>query len=278
MTAPEGRAAGPSNLVVRVLSAIVLAPGVLAVIWLGGWAFAALVLAAAVLCYREWAEICGLGARAPLAWLGYGGLAAAGVLGGLGENQLAISAVLAVCAVTAAVGLRQRSRAWPALGVLYAGLPLLALLILRAGEAGLWALALVVAVTWATDIAAYFVGRTLGGPKLWPAVSPKKTWSGAIGGLAGAVIAGLAIVVVTGIGSHVSVALVSALLSVVAQFGDLAESAFKRHFGVKDSGELIPGHGGIMDRIDGLVAAAVGAWLIGLAAAGGDPSTGLTAL
>ena len=107
------------------------------------------------------------------------------------------------------------------------------------------------AIVWATDIAAYFAGRTIGGPKLMPAVSPKKTWSGAIGGALGAVVAGLIVVESAGLGVTPALVILAFMLSAVAQAGDLIESAIKRHFGAKDSSALIPGHGGLMDRLDG---------------------------
>jgi phosphatidate cytidylyltransferase len=124
-------------------------------------------------------------------------------------------------------------------------------------------------VVWATDIGGYFAGRTIGGPKLWVRVSPKKTWAGAIGGLTGSLIvaAGFA---ASGIGRMVSMLLLAAALSVVSQLGDLFESAVKRRFGVKDSSHLIPGHGGVLDRIDGFVAAIVLAAIIGVMRGGAD--------
>ena len=132
------------------------------------------------------------------------------------------------------------------------------------------------AVVWATDIAAYFVGRAVGGPKLAPRLSPNKTWSGSIGGLAGAVLAAVLVVHFGGVGGMPAAIVVAMALSTVAQIGDLAESAIKRRFGVKDASSLIPGHGGLMDRLDGFVAAAVLACLIGLAHGGMDaPARGL---
>ena len=131
-------------------------------------------------------------------------------------------------------------------------------------------------MVWATDIAAYFVGRAVGGPKLAPRLSPNKTWSGSIGGLAGAVLAAVLVVQFSGVGGFLSASLVAIALSIVAQIGDLFESAIKRRFGAKDAGTLIPGHGGLMDRLDGFVAAAVLACLIGLAHGGIDaPARGL---
>ena len=120
------------------------------------------------------------------------------------------------------------------------------------------------ATVWATDIFAYVVGRAIGGPLLWPRVSPNKTWAGAIGGLVGGVAAGTAVAYASGIGKLVAVGVVALVLSVLAQAGDLFESAVKRRFGAKDAGSLIPGHGGLMDRLDGFLVAALAALLIGI--------------
>jgi phosphatidate cytidylyltransferase len=117
---------------------------------------------------------------------------------------------------------------------------------------------------WATDVAAYFAGRIIGGPKLWPAISPNKTWSGAVAGAVAATAAGWAVAAVGGIEPIAPIFAVGFLLSVAAQFGDLFESALKRRFGVKDASHAIPGHGGLMDRLDGFLAAAVAAALVGV--------------
>ncbi len=165
---------------------------------------------------------------------------------------------------------------WLAAGILYASISALPPIVLRSShDFGLHAILFLFAVVWATDIAGYAVGRMVGGPKLWPAVSPKKTWSGAIGGVAGAVIFGSALVHFSGIAVGF-IAVLAAILSVAAQAGDLAESALKRQFGVKDASHIIPGHGGVMDRLDGFIVAALLAALIGLARGGFDqPGRGL---
>jgi len=138
------------------------------------------------------------------------------------------------------------------------------LLTLRPDPAfGLAAVLFVLAVVWATDIGAYAAGRTLGGPKLWPAVSPKKTWSGFVGGLIAALIAGIVVALIAGARPGLTIAILSVALSLASQAGDLFESALKRRFGVKDASHLIPGHGGLMDRVDGLTFAAPVAALIG---------------
>jgi phosphatidate cytidylyltransferase len=134
---------------------------------------------------------------------------------------------------------------------------------------GFAALMLVLLVVWATDIGGYFAGRLVGGPKLWPRVSPKKTWAGAIGGLAASL--GVAIgFAALDFGKTVPLLALAAVLSVTSQLGDLFESAVKRRFGVKDSSHIIPGHGGLMDRLDGFVAAVVLAALFGFLRGGAD--------
>ncbi len=140
--------------------------------------------------------------------------------------------------------------------MLASGRLLAALLWLRAdGATGRWNVLFVVFVVWASDIGAYAAGRLIGGTKLAPSISPGKTWSGAAGGLLAAVLVALAVAAVSGPVSARVVA-VAAGLSVISQLGDLFESWMKRHLGVKDSGRLIPGHGGLLDRLDGLLAAA----------------------
>jgi len=148
------------------------------------------------------------------------------------------------------------------IGALYIGLPVLALLTLRAAEQGLLLAFWTMALVWACDIGAYFAGRTFGGPKLMPAVSPNKTWAGLIGGVAGA---GLFAAILTLWGLDWRLAAATPLLAVLAQAGDLYESWLKRRAGVKDSGNLLPGHGGVLDRLDGLVPVAPVAALLVLA-------------
>jgi phosphatidate cytidylyltransferase len=153
---------------------------------------------------------------------------------------------------------------WIVAGIGYAAVLLAAPLVLRSGEFGFLTMVILFAVVWTTDVLGYFAGRTFGGPKLMPAVSPKKTWSGAVAGTLGAMI--VAVMLAKGFGGfHASaIALIALLLSVVAQLGDLLESWIKRRFGAKDASQLIPGHGGVMDRLDGFWAAALVGCLIGL--------------
>ena len=166
---------------------------------------------------------------------------------------------------------------WLVAGTFYAAIFFASLWFLRRDPAfGFTVLVWIFAMVWAVDIAAYFAGRRVGGPKLWPAVSPNKTWSGAIGGTIGGLIAGSIVIMVSGLMLRPMHAAIMLVLIIVAQLGDLMESAVKRRFGVKDSGHLIPGHGGLMDRCDSLIAAAPAALLIGAASGGIDaPAEGL---
>jgi phosphatidate cytidylyltransferase len=199
------------ELWLRVVSSLIMAPLAIAAAYLGGTWF-----------------------------IGFWLLAAAGVL----WEWMALVAGARSLAGAARAG-------WIALGAVYAGAMLAAPLVIRADPAfGFVAMIVLFAVVWATDVAAYFAGRLVGGPKLWPAVSPKKTWSGAIAGAAAAAL--------------------SFGLSVAAQLGDLFESALKRRFDVKDASHTIPGHGGLMDRLDGFLTAAVAAAIAGVIRGGVD--------
>ncbi|UFS78736.1 phosphatidate cytidylyltransferase [Tardiphaga sp. 37S4] len=159
---------------------------------------------------------------------------------------------------------------WIGLGVVYALAAFAASIVVRLDPVwGFSALMFILLVVWMTDIGGYFAGRGIGGPKLWPRVSPKKTWAGAIGGfvLSLAVAAGFAM---DGFGSLLPLLMIATVLTVLSQLGDLFESAVKRKFGVKNSGQIIPGHGGLLDRLDGYVFAVVAAAVIGLLRGGAD--------
>jgi phosphatidate cytidylyltransferase len=266
-----GPARQVSNLQLRVISSVVLIVAVLAVTWLGGVAFRLLAALIAGAIFYEWS------AMSRTATSGRYQLVAAALLGvvllallfGYSAAGVLILLALSVAASLLDSGIGGQGL-WTPAGLAYAGLSGLSLAYLRDGDqTGLAAILFLFAVVWATDIAAYFVGRSLGGPKLAPAISPGKTQSGALGGIVGGVLAGIALAAFLGLGNFQTLALVAFLLSVVSQVGDLFESWVKRRHGVKDSGNLIPGHGGVMDRVDGLVAAgfalyAIG-WLLGSA-------------
>lgn len=214
-----------SDLKVRLISAFAIAAVALTCIWLGGWWIAALALAAMAAMIRE-------------LWL---------MVTRRGEPTPGRKRVLA-------------------LGIAYICLAGLAFIWLRAQEPyGFLSIFWAAVVVTAADVGGYFAGRVFGGAKLWPSISPKKTWSGLGGGVALAfLVGGLFSWATTGT-YFIQVCLVSMIAALVAQGGDLAESALKRHFDVKDASSLIPGHGGVLDRLDGhmaavLVAAAVTAW------------------
>lgn len=258
---------GPSNLRLRVLSALVLIPLALLFTWLGGFPFRVFVAVVAVAMIYEWLTITAGRAWGRMHWLTAGLLAAVMLLlaAGLAPGVLLILTVVATV-VALAAGRFSGHDHWPPSGILYAGLSGISLAMLRdVDSAGLWAILFLFAVVWMTDIAAYFVGRTIGGVKLAPRISPGKTWSGAIGGAVGGVAAGLLVAIFADVRLSLAVfAGLALLLSVVSQMGDLFESHLKRRYAVKDSSNLIPGHGGVMDRVDGIVAAAIAFYVIGI--------------
>lgn len=268
----------------RALSAAVLGPAAVLCIWLGAEAWTALMAVAVAILAWEWVHLCGRrtrdfpGLAVPLVVLAAGALAVAEMPGsGL---MVLLGGFVMTWVLAATEGHWPGRRRVPqqpagrlAAGVLYIGLAGISLILLRhdneAGRANVLFLFLVV---WASDIGAYMAGRMIGGAKLAPSVSPNKTWSGALGGLAIAVLVGTAASLLLVPGSSASrAALVAALLSVASQAGDLLESAIKRHFRVKDTSSLIPGHGGLLDRLDGILAAAPVAALLALALGYGVP-------
>jgi phosphatidate cytidylyltransferase len=272
MTPPAGGESrqGPSELFLRVASAALLVPMALALIWTGGWPFAVLAAICAMLLLREWSVIVGAGGAHGLAVVSHAGVLAALLLAMLAKVGLAFALLAGLAVAVGLVGaLRGRAaQGWVAGGILYAGLTGIVLILLREGEHGALLILFLFLVVWVTDIAAYFVGRRLGGPKLWRRVSPGKTWSGAIGGFLAALVVGYGVALASGLSTPLGWVVASGLLSVFSQVGDLFESALKRRFGVKDSGRIIPGHGGVMDRIDGLVGAAILGYALALALGG----------
>jgi phosphatidate cytidylyltransferase len=271
---------GGSELTLRVLSGLVLAPLAVGVAYLGGWLFVAFWGIAALTVLWEWCTLIAAEERrtvlltaSPAVLLAVL-LAAASAPGPDGDHSVRLVAAVTLLAMGMLAGAAlapSGRRAWTAAGLPYAGLLGMAPIVLRNDEQfGFPAIVFLFAVVWATDIVAYFVGRAVGGPKLAPRISPKKTWSGAVGGTLAAVAAALVVAMAAGLANVVALGLIAAVASVFSQAGDLFESVVKRRFGAKDSGHLIPGHGGLMDRLDGFVAAAVLAAVIGLLHGGVD--------
>ena len=259
-----------SGLLPRAATGVALIAVALAAVWAGGAAFAALTALGALLMFGEWAVMFRLSRGLRLA--------------GLAVVALAILFMRLLPASEAVIGLggaaglamlfvrtfARRSAFWLAGGILYCGLPVISLLWLRGLPNGAAAVLWTLAIVWATDIAAYFTGRALGGPKLAPAISPNKTWAGAIGGVIAAALVGggLTIAYLARPDSPANLswlgkfALLGVGFAVLAILGDLFESWLKRRAGVKDSGNLLPGHGGVLDRLDGLVPVACASALV----------------
>ncbi|MFN3656392.1 MAG: phosphatidate cytidylyltransferase [Pseudolabrys sp.] len=267
---------GPSNLLLRIASAAVLAPVALVAAWLDDWLFALFWTAAAVAVLWEWIALVAGPARKPTFSASGSAMVAAGVVAWL-HRPIAALLLIGLGALAAGIFAPRERRLWVTAGIGYAGVLLLAPVILRDDlQYGFAAIVFLFAIVWTTDIAAYFAGRAFGGPKLCPAISPKKTWSGAIAGAFGATIAGVLVVRWFGSFNPIAVGVIALFLSAVSQLGDLLESWIKRRFGAKDASHLIPGHGGVMDRLDGFWAAAFAACVIGLLRGGLDaPARGL---
>jgi phosphatidate cytidylyltransferase len=261
----RGHMALSENLRLRILSGAVLAAVALGLAYAGPLPFAVLVLVVALFVSWEWGHMV-RGTNADLAFF----IHATAVAGAIGLAAAGYAALGAAVLVTAAIILVPlvfgRGARLSALGVFYVGLPAISLLWLRSSEPfGFAAVLLVFAIVWCSDIGAYAAGRLIGGPKLWPKVSPNKTWAGLIGALAaGTAAAAFIAPLFAPDASPEWLALTGLSFSLVAQLGDLAESALKRLFGLKDASELIPGHGGFMDRMDSIVAVAVAAGLFAL--------------
>ncbi len=248
-----------SNLGLRIASAVVLVPAALAAAWFGGWPYLVLIAIAVALLSIEWG-----GMSAPVAPTRVSAAVAAAVLvavfvGYRGDFIWAWGAILLMAGLAAVIarGVAERP-ADTALGVLYIAPAALCLVWLQQTAQGQWWTLMLFAATWSADIGAFAVGSMLKGPKLWPRFSPNKTWSGFVGGLVAAMGAGAAMALLPYFQLNIFAAAgIGLLVGLATMAGDLWESALKRRFGVKDSGDLIPGHGGLLDRVDGLMFAVV---------------------
>lgn len=260
------------ELTVRIASSLILGPLALAAVWFGTPYFVAFVALVAAILGWEWRRLCSH-QRYGLTGAVLTVLCVATVVAVAVERMdFAFLIIAGGLVVMLVLGGRETGRigAWLAGGMIYIGLPSIALIWLREGPGDGRSLVFwLMAAVWATDIGAYAAGRALGGPKLAPRVSPNKTWSGLIGGVLAAAAVGAAMAQVIPVSNPAVFVLVSGFIAVIAQSGDLFESSLKRRFGVKDASNIIPGHGGVMDRVDGLLAAApIVAVLVALAETG----------
>ena len=259
-----------ADLGVRTASAVVLVPIVLGAVWLGGFWFTGLIVVLGILMALEWVRIAYGNNKAQLL---IHEVAAASLI--MGSLRLSLLALLILTVLSWFLQRKDQFDIFKLLGVFYIGLPILAFDVLR-GDVALGFLAVVwcMVIVWSADIMAYFFGRIIGGPKLAPRISPKKTWAGMLGAIVGAALASWAVSYLGKIEVW-PLALMAALFAILEQGGDIFESAFKRQFGVKDSGTLIPGHGGVLDRVDGLITVATCAAIVGFIHNWASPAAGL---
>ncbi|MDB5360149.1 MAG: phosphatidate cytidylyltransferase [Rhodospirillales bacterium] len=267
---PPAPPASGSALGARIASALVLVPVALASVWYGGPGIVGLAALAAAVMAWEWGRLVGRTT----------GLTDSLLLAGIAAISVLIGAYVAAwCGLLAAaagivlqhrlVGSRNAAPIWTAAGLAWIIAPCIGFVWLRADpDGGAATVFWLLAVVWAIDTAAYVAGKTIGGPKLAPRISPKKTWAGLIGGMLAAILVGLATALIVGSDRIWQIALLSGMLAIVEQIGDMAESFAKRRFGVKDSGNLIPGHGGLLDRLDGMLAVVVAVVVLSLVTGG----------
>jgi phosphatidate cytidylyltransferase len=242
-----------------VASAVIIAPAVVAAAWFGGWPYLVLIAIGVALLAIEWGGMSAPGSPTRVAAAVAAAVLIAVFVGYRGHFIIAWGVIAASAAAAAVIarGVAERP-ADAAYGVLYIAPAALCLVWLRATNQGHWWTMMLFAATWAADIGAFAVGSTLKGPKLWPRFSPNKTWSGFIGGLAAAMGAGSLMAALPAFQLNIwAAAFIGLSVGLATMAGDLWESALKRRFGVKDSGDLIPGHGGLLDRVDGLMFAVV---------------------
>ena len=260
----------------RAASGAVLVAAAVVTTWVGGALFVLTWLAAAIAVNWEWQALTGGSHRRSRIVTGTVAMIALAIVTARpastmpafmsGDDTVLIASMLGMACGLSALLAGGGGRVWAAGGVLYAGLLFLAVVALRFSTPfGARAIVWLFATVWSTDIFAYLGGRLIGGPKLWPRVSPSKTWAGTVTGVAVGTLAG-SLVATGGLASSpTAIAVLTFVAALLSQVGDAFESSVKRRFGVKDSGCLIPGHGGVMDRLDGFIAAAVFALMVGLA-------------
>lgn len=267
---------GRSKLGLRILSSLVMAPLALGAAYFGDIVFMVFWAIAALGVLWEWDALVCQHDKNPVFTIGAVSLVGATLLWGIDRPIPALILIGLGMLGVAALASRIR-RVWCVAGLAYAAVLLTAPLLLRGDPTlGFWAIVYVFAIVWSTDVGAYIAGRGLGGPKLIPRISPNKTWIGAIAGVMAGVAAAGITVKLAGIDDIRVPCVLAIVLSIVSQAGDLLESAIKRQFNAKDSSWLIPGHGGLMDRLDGFVTAVFAAMIIGIAHGGvAAPGRGL---
>lgn len=244
----------------RVLAAVVLAPPVLFDLYLGSPYSDLLIILAAGICAWEWARLCQRGTLTSSGWAMIASVVSSVSVAAIGHHEIAAWIVVAGAMGVAVIAAKRQEEgaAWSVAGVIYLSWSCIAFAwLLNSESIGLIGIFWLLFVVWGTDTGAYFAGRTFGGPKLAPRFSPNKTWSGLIGGAVVAAIVGAIASQWLQVAPFWFLVFGSAALAVVAQAGDLFESSLKRQFGAKDASNLIPGHGGLLDRIDGLLAASL---------------------
>lgn len=258
------------NLLWRVLSALVLAPLAVGAAYLGGWAVLVFWGIAAFGVFWEWITLFSAMERRLVFGLGATAITLAGLMGWIGRIRLPFFIII-LGGMAIGVLARTSQRSWIVAGVLYAGTLVAAPAALtREAQYAFSAMMFVMIIVWMTDIFAYAGGRLVGGPRVCPAISPNKTWSGAIAGTVAGVIGGIVVARCFGLPNVAALGLIACVLSILAQVGDFFESYVKRQRGAKDAGNIIPGHGGLMDRLDGFVFAVFVAAVIGIVHGGFD--------
>ncbi|MEM7215899.1 MAG: phosphatidate cytidylyltransferase [Pseudomonadota bacterium] len=261
--AEEGSRIFNHELKLRVVSGVILAALVLWVTWTGGLTFALLWAVAAFAIYHEYARICSESVPQGPKLAGYAAVFLVIASHITGQHGLTYFLISVAVVLLSGWEFYLRRSVWAGLGLAYAAMPLVAMSELRSDDAGGLLLILIIfACVWGADILAYFFGKGFGGPKLAPRISPKKTWSGFIGSLLGALLLTFLVIRFYDFDFTFVFAAMVLVLAILSQIGDLLESMLKRTFDVKDSGTLIPGHGGVLDRVDGLVFAAVTLWAV----------------
>ncbi|MFK5979165.1 MAG: phosphatidate cytidylyltransferase [Rhizobiaceae bacterium] len=251
------------EFLLRVISGVILAGFVIGVTWIGGLSFKLFAAVLSFFILLEYSQIVSASSGVVARWLAFGFLGLSIVAWFTGDNDYAFGMVAIGVIALALYEISKGKRPWMAPGLLYAILPLFALAILRGNDvSGLHIMIILFLCVWSADSFGYLVGKPVGGPRLAPRISPNKTWSGFLGGTIGAI--GIASLAAWALGYKLGGAFIffALCVAIISQVGDLVESALKRQFNKKDSGHIIPGHGGVLDRIDGLIFAVIGVWIV----------------